>query len=42
MVTVLSDNPVEIDYTLTLIQPVEPASIQPVEHVIGFTTNEQR
>ena len=41
-VTALSDDPVNIDYTLTLIQPVEPAPIQPVEPVIGLTTNKQR
>ena len=41
-VTALSDDPVNIDYTLTPIQPVEPAPIQPVEPVIGPTTNEQR
>ena len=40
--TALSDDPVNIDYTLTTIQPVEPAPIQPVEPVIGLTTNEQR
>ena len=39
-VTALSDDPVNIDYTLTLIQPVEPAPIQPVEPVIGLTTSE--
>ena len=41
-VTALSDDPVNIDYTVTLIQPVEPAPIQPVEPVIGLTTDEQR
>ena len=42
LVTALSDDPVNIDYTLTPIQPVEPAPIQPMEPVIGLTTDEQR
>ena len=41
-VTALSDDPVNIVYTLTLIQPVEPAPIEPVEPVIGLTTDKQR
>ena len=41
-VTVLSDVPVNINYILTSIQPVEHAPIQPVEPVIGLTTNGQR
>ena len=41
-VTALSDDPVNIDYSLTPIQPVEPAPIQPVEPVIGLTIDEQR
>ena len=40
--TTLSDDPVNIDYSHTLIQPVEPALIQPVEPIIGLTTEEQR
>ena len=40
--TALSDDPVNINYSLTPIQPVEPAPIQPVERVIGLTTDEQR
>ena len=40
--TALSDDPVNIDYSLTPIQPVEPAPMQPVEPVIGLTTDEQR
>ena len=38
----LSDDPANIDYSLTPRQPVEPAPIQPVEPVIGLTTGEQR
>ena len=41
-VTALFDDPVNIDYTLTWIQPVEPAPIQPVEPVISLTTDEHR
>ena len=41
-VTVLSDEPVDTDYSHIPIQPVEPAPIQPVEPVIGLTTEEQR
>ena len=40
--TALSDDPANIDYSLTPLQPVEPAPIQPVEPVIGLTTDEQR
>ena len=40
--TALSDDPVNIDYSLTPMQPEEPAPIQPVEPVIGLTTDEQR
>ena len=40
LVTALSDAPVNIDYSLTPIQPVESAPIQPVEPVIGFTTDD--
>ena len=39
LVTVLSDDLVNIDYSHTQIQPVEPAAIQPVEPI---TTEEQR
>ena len=42
LVTALSNHPVNIDYILTLIQPVEPAPIQLVEPVIGLTTDEKR
>ena len=42
LLAALSDDPVNIDYSLTPIQPVEPAPIQPVEPVIGLTTDEQR
>ena len=42
LVTALSDDTVNIDYSLTPIQPVEPVPIQPVEPIIGFTTDEQR
>ena len=42
LMTALSDDPVNIDYSFTPIQPVEPASIQPVEPVIGLTIDEQR
>ena len=41
LVTALSDDLVNIDYSHTPIQPVEPAPIQPVEPVIGLTTEEQ-
>ena len=41
-VPTLSDNLVNINYSHTLIKPVEPAPIQPVEPVIGLTTEEQR
>ena len=40
--TALSDDSINIGYSLTPIQPVEPAPIQPVEPVIGLTTKEQR
>ena len=40
--TALSDDLINTDYSLTPIQPVEPAPIQPVEPVIGLTTDEQR
>ena len=40
--TALSDDPANIDHSLTSIQPVEPAPMQPVEPVIGLTTDEQR
>ena len=40
--TALSDDPVNIDYGFTPIQPVEPAPIQPVKPVIGLTTDKQR
>ena len=40
--TALSYDPVSRDNSLTPIQPVEPALIQPVEPVIGLTTEEQR
>ena len=42
LLTVLSDDPVNTDYSLTPIQSVEPAPIQPVEPVIGLTTDKQR
>ena len=42
LVTTLSDDIVNTDYSHTPIQSVEPASIQPVEPVIGLTTEEQR
>ena len=42
LLTAISDDPVNTDYCLTLIQPVEPAPIQPVEPVIGLTTDKQR
>ena len=42
LVIALSDDLVNIDCSLTPVQPVEPASIQPVEPVIGLTTEEQR
>ena len=41
-VTTLSDDPVNIDYSDTPIQPAEPAPIQPVEPIISLTTDEQR
>ena len=41
-VTALFDGLVNIDYSHTPIQPVEPAPIQPVEPVIGLTMEEQR
>ena len=40
--TALSDDPISTDNSLTLIQQVEQAPIQPVEPVIGLTTEEQR
>ena len=40
--TALSDDIVNTDYSHTPIQSVEPAPIQPVEPVIGLTTEEQR
>ena len=42
LVTALSDDIVNINYSLTPIQPVEPAPIQPMEPVIGLTTDKQR
>ena len=42
LVTALSDEPVNTDYSHIPIQPVEPALIQPGEPVIGLTTEEQR
>ena len=46
VITVQENNPSqEVDsnsYSLTPIQPVEPAPIQPVEPVIGLTADEQR
>ena len=42
LVIALSDDLVNIDYSHTTIQPEEPAPIQPVEPVIGLTTEEQR
>ena len=41
-VTALSDDIVNTDHSHTPIQLVEPAPIQPVEPVIGLTTEEQR
>ena len=41
-VTALSDDLVNTDYSHTPIQSVEPAPIQPVEPIIGLTTEEQR
>ena len=41
LVTALSDDIVNTDYSHTLIQSVEPAPIQPVEPVIGLTTEGQ-
>ena len=41
-VTALSDDLVNTDYSYTPIQSVEPAPIQPMEPVIGLTTEEQR
>ena len=40
--TALSDNILNTDCSHTPIQSVEPAPIQPVEPVIGLTTEEQR
>ena len=40
--TALSEDSVNTDYSHTPIQPEEPAPIQPVEPVIGLTTEEQR
>ena len=40
--TALSDEPANVEYSLTPIEPVEPAQIQPVEPVIGLTTDKQR
>ena len=40
LVTALSDDIANIDYNHTPIQPVESAPIQPVEPVIGLTTEE--
>ena len=42
LVTALSDDLVNTDFSHTPIQLVEPAPIQPVEPVIGLTTEEQR
>ena len=42
LLTALSDDPVNIYYSLTPIQPVESGPIQSVEFVIGLTTDEQR
>ena len=42
LVTALSDDLVNTDYSHTPIQSVEPAPMQPVEPVIGLTTEEQR
>ena len=41
-VTALSDDIVNTDHSHTPIQSVEPAPIQPVEPVIGLTTELQR
>ena len=41
-VTALSEDLVNTDYDHTPIQSIEPALIQPVESVIGLTTEEQR
>ena len=41
-VTALSDDLLNTDYSNTPTQSVEPAPIQPVEPVIGLTTEEQR
>ena len=40
--TALSDDPVSTHNRPTPVQPVEQAPIQPVEPVIGLTTEEQR
>ena len=40
--TALSDDPISTDNSLTPVQPVEPALIQPVEPVMGLTTQGQR
>ena len=42
LVTALSDDFVNTDYSHIPIQSIEPAPIQPVEPVIGPTTEEQR
>ena len=42
LVTALSGNIINTDFSPTPIQSVEPAPIQPVEPVIGLTTEEQR
>ena len=42
LVTALSDDLVNTDNSHTPIQSVEPAPIQPVEPVIGLTTEEER
>ena len=42
LVTTLSDDIVNTDYSHIPIQSVEPAPIQPVKPVIGLTTEEQR
>ena len=42
LVTALSEDLVNTDYDQTPIQSIEPTQIQPVESVIGLTTEEQR
>ena len=42
LVTALSDDIVNTDYSHTPIQSIKPAPIHPVETVIGLTTEEQR